>query len=103
MRNYNPNLMYGGLPVGMNINNLPMMNLNPQNMQNQASNIFNQPRINNKAFTNLFQEQVSSFKTVPESTTKDSKAAYPLKRSAFHIAIAYKIYLDKLKREGKNL
>lgn len=27
---------------------------------------------------------------------------YPLKRSAYHVAIAYKIYLDKLKREGRS-
>ena len=30
------------------------------------------------------------------------KTVYPLKRSAYHVAIAYKIYLDKLKREGRN-
>jgi uncharacterized damage-inducible protein DinB len=31
------------------------------------------------------------------------KVAYPLKRSAFHIAISYKIYLDKLKKEGQSI
>ena len=102
MRNYNQNLIYGGLPVGMNMNNLAMMSVNPQNLQNMQ-NQYNHASLKNRAFTNLFQEQVTSFKTVQESAEREAKSAYPLKRSAFHIAIAYKIYLDKLKKDGKTL
>ncbi len=44
MRNYNQNLLYSGLPVGMNMNNLAMMGVNPQNLQNFQQNLYNQIR-----------------------------------------------------------
>lgn len=102
MRNYNQNLIYGGIsggiPVGMNMNNLAMMGIGMQNIPGNQRFV---PPKDQKI--NLFTQQVKAFKTIEQSTPKDPKVAYPLKRSAFHIAITYKIYLDKLKQEGRSL
>jgi hypothetical protein len=32
MRNYNPNLLYGGMPVRMNMNNIAMMGIGMPNV-----------------------------------------------------------------------
>jgi len=34
MRNYNQNLIYGGVPVGVNLNNIAMIGLGLQNTPN---------------------------------------------------------------------
>jgi hypothetical protein len=105
MRNYNPNFMYGGLPVGMNMNNLNIMGIGVPGMPNNPL-LLNQNRNNMKPIPNLFSEQYKSFKTVeqnPPDAPKDTSSVYPLKRAAFHIAIAYKIYLDKIKQEGRSI
>ena len=95
MRFNNPNCYYGGgFPMGMNMS---MMGVNMHNMSQMFQNPMNQ-----KPIVNLFNEQVSSFKSATTNSNKDLKTVYPLKRSAFHAAIAYKIYLDKLKREGRS-
>lgn len=82
------------------MNNLAMMGLNLSNTPLPPKNNFPLVRTE-KPITNLFQEQLSSFKG--EQKPKDTRSAYPLKRSAFHIAIAYKIYLDKERKKGKSL
>ena len=56
MRFQNPNLFYGGFPMGMNMG---MMGMNMQNMQN---NMMFQNRMPQKPAVNLFNEQVSTFK-----------------------------------------
>ena len=43
------------------------------------------------------------FEQNPTIATKETTSVYPLKRAAFHIAIAYKIYLDKIKQEGRSI
>ena len=53
-----------------------------------------------KPFQNIFTEQVKAFNSFPPESKPNHKEVYPIKRSAFHAAIAYKIYLDKLKKEG---
>ena len=54
MRNYTPNFMYGGLPVGMNMNNLNMMGLGVSGMQNNPQLLLAQNRNNMKPIPNLF-------------------------------------------------
>ena len=44
---------------------------------------------------NLFQQHLKI--TANKNT---NKAAFPLKRAAYHVTIAYKIYLDKLQKQG---
>ena len=102
MRNYNQNYIYGGLPASVGLNNLGMMGMGVPNMQNPHY-LFAQNKAQPKTYQNLFSEQLKSFKTIEVAGENDFKAAYPLKRSAFHIAISYKIYLDKLKQAGKSL
>lgn len=46
----------------------------------------------NPTTCNLFNEQLKS--TLNKSSAK--KPPFPLKRAAYHVTIAYKIYLDKL-------
>lgn len=43
------------------------------------------------------------FEQNPTIAPKETTSVYPLKRAAFHIAIAYKIYLDKIKQEGRSI
>jgi hypothetical protein len=58
---------------------------------------------------NLFSEQVKNYNTNLINTSKNQldkayvKKVYPLKRNAYHVTIAYKIYLDKLKKDGINI
>ena len=90
--------MFGGFPMNMNMG---MMGVN-MNMPGGSQFGFPAAR-NQQPVANLFNEQVSSFKTIKnDNSSKDAKTVYPLKRSAYHVAISYKIYLDKLKREGRN-
>jgi hypothetical protein len=51
---------------------------------------------------NLFAEQLKAFKMPPPAPTVSKlwKESFPLKRAAFHVGIAYKIYFDKLKSKG---
>ena len=83
----------------MNMQNMQMMGMN-MNMGNNLQ-FGMQPR-NMQQTQSLFSEQVNKFKTVKDEPRPDAKAVYPLKRSAYHVAISYKIYLDKLKREGRS-
>jgi hypothetical protein len=86
-----PNM--GDIPLGMNIG---MMGLGQPFMFAPQM----QPA---KPIQNLFSEQVKTFKLpVTDNEISNIKTAYPLKRSAFHVAIAYKIYLDKLKKKGQS-
>ena len=61
MRNYNQNLIYGGVPVGMNINNLnmAMMGLGLQNTPNNQRFV-----LPLDVKINLFSEQVKAFKNI---------------------------------------
>lgn len=102
MRYNNQGYFYGGFPtIGMNGMNMNM-NMMGIGMQGNSPFMFPSPSMNIKPVPNLFNEQVNSFKSNPDKNSKDIKAVYPLKRSAYHVAIAYKIYLDKLKREGRS-
>lgn len=63
-----------------------------------------------KPIQNLFTEQVKNYNTdinnnVPKNQLDKAyaKKVYPLKRNAYHVTIAYKIYLDKLKKDGVNI
>lgn len=85
--------------MGMNGMNMNMMGIG---MQGNPPFMFPGQNLNMKPVPNLFNQQVNSFKSNPDKNSKDIKAVYPLKRSAYHVAIAYKIYLDKLKREGRS-
>jgi hypothetical protein len=98
------NYMYGSMPnmtdipLGMNMG---MMGLNLPN--GQPFMYPPQMRLPAKPIQNLFNEQVKTFKLpAPDNEVSNIKTAYPLKRSAFHVAISYKIYLDKLKKEGQS-
>lgn len=99
MRSLNPNqnMFMTGVPLNMGAGmNMNMMNMNMGNNpgMNFQGNKPQQPPFNP---VNLFREQLSSFKV----NNKDAKTVFPLKRSAYHVAISYKIYLDKLKKEGR--
>lgn len=54
---------------------------------------------------NLFAEQLKAFKMPSPGPTVSElwKESFPLKRAAFHVGIAYKIYFDKLKSQGVSL
>ena len=97
MRAFGPNIFMGGIPpMGMNMNNNMMnMNMGPNNQYNAQP-----PKTSQQSSTNLFSEQLTTFKS--SDARPDVKTVYPLKRSAYHVAIAYKIYLDKLKKEGRS-
>jgi hypothetical protein len=90
-------MFYGGYPMNMNMN-MGMMGMGGMN----NPYMFPPPRLNPnpKPIPNLFNEQFNAFKASRDSASPDIKTVYPLKRAAFHAAIAYKIYLDKLKRRG---
>ena len=75
-----------------NMGNMGMMNMNVQGNQQQGPMKVQQP-------ANLFTEQLTRFRS--NDSGCDTKAVYPLKRSAYHVAISYKIYLDRLKKEGR--
>lgn len=64
MRNYNPNFVFGGIPMGMNMNNLAMMGMGLPNMQNNPQFMFPPNRNNPKPIINLFAEQVNKFKSI---------------------------------------
>lgn len=84
-------IMPGYMPMNMNMN-MAMLGLG---MNNQ---IMMQPQPI-KPILNLFREQVKTYSQQPPQTpSKNAKEVYPLKRTAYHVAIAYKIYLDKLKK-----
>lgn len=55
-----------------------------------------------RPFQNLFSEQVKAY---TQKNTQDGKKPkdFPFKRAAYHVGIAYKIYLDRLQKEGKNM
>ena len=93
MRCNNQNVMFGGYPMNMNMN-MGMMNMGVQPMNNGQIGIT--PKNDQRPISSLFNEQVSSFKSQPEN--KDPKVVFPLKRSAYHAAISYRIYIDKLKK-----
>lgn len=92
---FNPQYMYNTLP---NITEMPLgMGANGQQIMSAPP-----VRAPVRPIQNLFSEQVKSFKLPAiDNEASNIKKAYPLKRSAFHVAIAYKIYLDKLKKEGE--
>jgi hypothetical protein len=90
-------MMPGYMPMNMSM--LMGLGLNNQILMQQQTM---------KPFQNLFSEQVKSFSQPPLQVPapvggRTLKETYPLKRSAFHVGIAYKIYLDKIKSEGGNL
>ena len=93
--NTNPNMFMTGVPMNLGGMGMNMMNMNMGN--NQGMN-FQQANKSQQPPVNLFKEQLSTFKV----NNKDAKAVFPLKRSAYHVAISYKIYLDTLKKEGKS-
>ena len=84
------------LGIGLGLIGLNGLNLNPNQM-------FQKP------IQNLFSEQVKTYNTninVPPNSQLDKayvKKVYPLKRNAYHVTIAYKIYLDKLKKDGVSI
>lgn len=86
MQGYLPNMQ-----IGLNMKLLGMGMNNPLVMQQQS-----------KPNLNLFNEQAKIYSTnkSDNNKSKNEKEVYPLKRAAFHVAIAYKIYLDKLKKGG---
>lgn len=49
---------------------------------------------------NLFNEHL---KITLNKNPSANKSAFPLKRTAYHVSIAYKIYLDKLQKQGVTL
>lgn len=67
MRNYNPNFMYGGIPVGMS--DLNMMGLGVSGMQNNPQLLLAQGRNNMKPIPNLFSEQFKSFKNIEQNSS----------------------------------
>ena len=99
MRCNNANFIYGGIPVMNGMNNMNMMGMAMPNMAGNSQYMYHQPKMNQKPIQNLFNEQVKTFKA-NDTNKKETKIAYPLKRSAFHVAIAYKIYLDRVKQQG---
>ena len=86
----------GNMPGMGNIGNMGMMNMNMQGNQQQQQQ---QGPTKQQQPANLFNDQLTRFRS--NDSDRDTKAVYPLKRSAYHVAISYKIYLDRLKKEGR--
>lgn len=96
--NNSQNFLYGRMAGGMGMG---MMNMGVSNNQQFMYAPYRQ---NMKPIQNLFEQQLKSFKSVPAiGEERTIKKVYPLKISAYHVSIAYRIYLEKLKREGQNL
>ena len=94
-----------GFPMDSSIQNyLPNLqlelNMKFLSMGLPSQLLVHQNNIGLKPFQNLFSEQVKAFNSHPPESKPSQKEVYPIKRSAFHAAIAYKIYLDKLKKAG---
>jgi hypothetical protein len=102
-----PNYIYN-IP-GLNMQGLPMGMMGVGMGLGMPSNMYPlQPMAQPKPPVNLFHEQVKALKQASKSPEKDRgglsfKEAFPLKRSAYHVTIAYRIYLDKLKKKGGQL
>ena len=95
----NPIMFNAGMPINFgNMANMGMMSMNMQG--NPNLNYQNQNR--GQANHSLFKEQLTRFKSYDDAGSRDPKQVFPLKRSAYHVAISYKIYLDRLKKEGRN-
>jgi hypothetical protein len=91
-QNYLPNMQ-----LGLNMKFLGMGMNNQLMVQQSQQQQFIRP------CQNLFAEQVKAYNNnKPTTIVSNPKEAYPLKRAAYHVAIAYKIYLDKLKKDGQN-
>jgi hypothetical protein len=57
---------------------------------------------NMRPIQNLFVEQLKAYQMTPPTpnVSKVWKESFPLKRLAFHVGIAYKIYFDRMKTQG---
>lgn len=91
---------------GINIQSLPMGMMGVGMGLGMPSSMYPlQPMAQPKPPVNLFHEQVKALKQASKSQEKDRggltfKEAFPLKRSAYHVTIAYRIYLERLKKKG---